>query len=156
MKRVTVFGDDVPLEAAVGELGQDFIEQWASLWQGHLPNEEDEDWDWSRMIQADYPEDRGYAHFGLKQGGLWQCVMITRPGAEMRTAGPGAKGVYIEFLSSAPWNRKRLRDRISFEQPRVKPGGIWLVWQAIHQSRDLGFEGRTAWHSLQGALQDYM
>ena len=156
MDRVMVECDGHPEVATIEALGADFLEQWKRLWRGRMAGEEDNAWDWHDILNAECSEAGGYAHHGLKLRGLWQGVMITRPEAEIRLGGPGARGVYIAYLAAAPWNRKRLRERITFAEERVAPVGRWLMWRALNQSHAAGRLGRTAWHSLPGALTDYM
>ena len=155
MDQVRVECDGSPMVATLEPLNAEFLDQWERLWRGRMPGEEDASWNWPDILNADCSEADGYAHHGLRLHGLWQGVMITRPQAEIRLGGPGAKGVYIEYLAAAPWNRKRLRERISFDEKRVAPIGRWLMWRAVGQSRTAGHLGRTAWHSLPGALTDY-
>ncbi len=59
--------------------------------------------------------------------------------------------VYIEFLESAPWNRKELL----FDPPRFRGVGSLLIRAAIEVSREEGFKGRIGLHSLPQANHWY-
>lgn len=52
--------------------------------------------------------------------------------------------VYIEYLESAPWNRKELL----YDPARYRGIGTILVRAAIEQSKLEGFKGRIGLHSL--------
>jgi hypothetical protein len=58
--------------------------------------------------------------------------------------------VYIDLLSTAPWNRPRLSP-----QPLYRGTGLVLVTEAILLSREEGFDGRIGLHGLPGATQFY-
>jgi hypothetical protein len=65
-------------------------------------------------------------------------------------------GIYIEYLATAPWNRKNENgQRIDTRHSRVAPVGRRLVEVAIELSTQLGFEGRMGWHSKPGAESWY-
>jgi hypothetical protein len=122
--------------------------QIAEHWPGGLKGEEDAGWDWSGLVR-DHPHGAEWSQHQLTTCEHVQGAMILRASQPMRApANTERSGVYIEYLATAPWNRKddqghRLDKRLA----RVVPVGRLLLGVAIIFSRKRGLEGRLGWHS---------
>lgn len=62
----------------------------------------------------------------------------------------GQKLVYVEYLASAPWNRKEIQ-----RPPRYQGVGTNLLRYARVRSVELGYSGRVGLHSLPGSVKFY-
>ncbi len=102
-------------------------------------------WNWSRKA----PELRLLAAsgFGIVYDQKWQGVMLTKtePCKARLGTDKGKPLVYVDFLETAPWNwtipeigRQSLYRLI----------GSTLLWRAVKQSDDEGFQGRIGLHAL--------
>lgn len=141
--------------------------QVKTIWQGILAAAEqpDEGWDWDykRRLAASDPRFEAYA---LEIDKLAQGVVLLETqwhrsqvdeqfsaGQAMRfstgEASP-SRLVYIDYLASAPWNRKRIEDPPYF----VGVGRALLIF-ARKRSMALGYSGRVGLHSLPGAEAFY-
>ena len=63
---------------------------------------------------------------------------------------PQQKLVYVDFLSTAPWNRTSLKN-----PPDYKGVGSILLSFAKQRSREIGCEGRVGLHALPKAEKFY-
>ena len=108
-------------------------------------------WDWSEKKQA--IESRlSDQCFALVCGGVTQAMMITNSIKRCRLeAQYNQHLVYVEFIESAPWNRRTL---VSNAQ-RYKLIGSVMLAAAIDLSIQEGFKGRIGLHSLPQANQFY-
>jgi len=111
---------------------------------------EDRNWDWRRKAKDLRPL-LGYHSFALVcqnelQGLMWTSDLYSaRLGSQL-----GKSLVYVEFLATAPWNRKEV------QQPSRYSGvGGVLIDAAIQSSLDSGYQGRIGLHSLPKAEDFY-
>lgn len=92
--------------------------------------------------------------FSVMCGGVTQGMMFLER-AVHRCRIPEQKDkhlVYVEFLESAPWNRRELL----FDPPRYRGVGSLLMRAAIELSKDEGFKGRIGLHALPQANGWYL
>ena len=58
--------------------------------------------------------------------------------------------LYVEYLSTAPWNRYAIKNK-----PKFRGIGTILLMQAVFESYNEGFHGRIGLHSLSRAEKFY-
>jgi len=110
---------------------------------------EDANWDWN--IKATVTEGLlAYDQFVIEVNGETQGMMIIETAKKTSKLQTGKPIVYIEYLASAPWNRKAI-----LETPKYGLVGKMLFSQAIGESVEKGFNGRVGLHSLPGAYRWY-
>ncbi|MEX1042961.1 MAG: hypothetical protein WDZ51_20165 [Pirellulaceae bacterium] len=111
---------------------------------GDAITEESSHWDWEAKV--DVIEGLvSYAAFVLECGGDAQGIMILNTGFKFCRIQSQDKMplVYVEFLETAPWNRKQLVTPRRY--CRVGPA---LIDVAIQVSEQVGYQGRLGLHSL--------
>ena len=112
---------------------------------------QDLDWDWrkkTRLLRGMLARPA----FSVVCNGMTQGMMIVDT-AMRRCRINSQKGkylVYVEYVESAPWNRKYL-----FDPPRYHGVGTILIRTVIELSKDLEFHGRIGLHSLPQASEFY-
>lgn len=109
-------------------------------------NVEDRHWEWPEKMndRAGQLQWNSYAvRCGEKTQGLMFVDLLPRCRHHLHA---GEHMVYIDLLSTAPWNRPRLA-----ASPVYSGVGLALVTEAILQSREEGFEGRIGLHALPGS-----
>lgn len=108
-------------------------------------------WDWRLKLRA---IGRLLAHrtFCIVCRGETQGLMAVDVTTKKAWLGPqrGQALVYVEFLETAPWNR-----RLLYEPPRFGGVGKLLMGAAIELSREEEFKGRVGLHSLPQADDFY-
>lgn len=113
-------------------------------------NIEDSHWDWSVLL-LDRAKQLRWVSYAVRCGGQTQGLMFLDLLPVCRHASQADKQmVYVDRLSTAPWNRKEL------VKPSLYRGvGSVLITEAILHSRDEGFGGRIGLHSLPRATPFY-
>jgi hypothetical protein len=156
-----------PVEAELwDDIATSHVEQWRKQWlprieetrelleNKEVPKEEwpqDLHWDWDK--KTDWS--RKYLslrRFAITCGGNLQGLMLinlTKLTARIESQ-KGKDLAYVEFISTAPWNRPQ------FENEPVFGGvGSTLVRVAVEVSKDEGFRGRIGLHSLKQSAEFY-
>lgn len=108
-------------------------------------------WNWRKKTQA-MQGLLATPGFSVMCCGITQGLMLVERVAH-RCQIPEQAGkhlIYVDFLETAPWNRKDL-----FNPPRYKGIGSLLIRAAIELSREEGFKGRIGLHSLPQANNWY-
>lgn len=116
---------------------------WRDTWAPELARQsgDDRSWDWSSHIQR-----------GLLRNGFL-CLAIVTDRLEglaslafdrSRAGPPGTSLVYIEYLATAPWNRKA-------GSARLRGVGRVLIQTTVRISVALGHDGRIGLHSKPAA-----
>lgn len=101
--------------------------------------------DWSRPLLT-------LQRFAITCGGALQGLMLVNL-TKLTSRLPSQKGkdlAYIEFVSTAPWNRPEISGVQQFQGI-----GISMVRAAIELSRNEGFHGRIGLHSLNQSAKFY-
>lgn len=153
----------------ISPIGQQDIDEYAAQWlppmlqrvdelrqRGPLTrqmlaenNVEDAHWEWPEKWLARTALE--WNSFALRCGGRTQGLMFVNLLPRARLPSQATQHLaYIDLLSTAPWNRPRLAPT-----PTYRGVGALLVTEAILLSKDEGFEGRIALHSLPGAVDFY-
>lgn len=112
---------------------------------------QDLNWDWSE--KADVTRTiLAYQRFALLSEGRLQGLMLVNlvTSTGRLAEHQGKPQVYIDFLSTAPWNRPDF-----CETPRFVGVGSVLIRVAVEFSRAEGFRGRIGLHSLPQAEKFY-
>lgn len=117
-------------------------------------NAEDAHWNWGQKALAAIDDPFLYDLFVLECGGNTQALMMTRKGGidcfSRHPEHERSPILYIEFLATAPWNR-----RVLVPNPTYKGCGITLFGAAISLSIEEEMGGRIGLHSLPGAEEFY-
>jgi hypothetical protein len=114
-------------------------------------NAEDAHWDWRRLAEIG-ANPLAYGIFAVECAGKTQGLMLVRKGSAFsrHPDHEHADLIYVDRLSTAPWNRPTLT-----ETPLYKGVGQLLVGAAVNLSLDEELGGRIALHSLPGAESFY-
>jgi len=117
-------------------------------------NAEDAHWEWGKKAIAAVRDPFLFDIFVLECAGNTQAIMLVRKGGEKCfSRHPDhlrAPLIYVDFLSTAPWNRSRL-----VKEPVYKGCGRTLISTAISLSFEEEMRGRIGLHSLPGAEEFY-
>ena len=76
--------------------------------------------------------------------------MLLLAGKTSRARPAGQELVYIDYVATAPWNRRQIQD-----PERLRGVGSLLVGTAVEASRMKGLDGRCGLHSLPSAEPFY-
>lgn len=113
-------------------------------------NAEDQHWQWGQKAIVAIQDPLVFEIFVLECAGNTQAVMLVRKGGpkcfSRHPAHPRAPLIYVDFLSTAPWNRPKL-----VKEPVYKGCGRILISTAISLSFEEEMQGRIGLHSLQKA-----
>ncbi|KAB2645360.1 MAG: GNAT family N-acetyltransferase [Verrucomicrobia bacterium] len=108
-------------------------------------------WDWGNKTDWSRPL-LTLQRFAITCGGALQGLMLVNL-TKLTARLPSQKGkdlAYIEFVSTAPWNRPEISGLQQFHGI-----GINMVRAAVELSRNEGFHGRIGLHSLSQAASFY-
>jgi hypothetical protein len=129
---------------------------WRAVMQQHCSGRalrdkpEDHHWDWKWKANEWRPM-LGYHSFAITCEGELQGLMLASDFKSARIQAQFGKPiVYVEFLATAPWNRKEIQT-----PPRYIGVGTVMVAAAVEVSWDLGYRGRIGLHSLSKAEEFY-
>jgi hypothetical protein len=127
----------------------DFENSWLPLFEsskGKLRKKglfiEDANWDWNIQV-ATRESILAYQTFAIEANDMTQGMMIIESVQHTSQIEKLKPLIYIEYLATAPWNRKMV-----VENPRFRLTGSLLLAQAIGESLEKGFKGRIGLHSL--------
>lgn len=126
-------------------------DDFENLWRGMLLelNEEDAFWSWA-MKKRLSNNDARFEAYAIEYEGLTQGLMWLETQWHRSWPNPIHGLVYVEALTSAPWNRQNLED-----PPYLKGVGSALLLFARQRSVSLGYQGRVGLHSLPEAEESY-
>ncbi|MEA5575316.1 GNAT family N-acetyltransferase [Anabaena sp. UHCC 0451] len=143
--------ENSPVNANLVELSQKHIHDYENLWREELRvfQAEDKFWDWLFKLGYISKQDNqeGYA---LECEGCTQGLMMVETQLHGSRSAIGQRLVYIQYITSAPWNRKEIQS-----PPRYKGVGTALLRYARLRSVELGYGGRIGLHSLPTAERFY-
>ena len=118
----------------------------SDLWPEH------EHWTWDGKIRHANASNRFY---GIECERQMRGMLALRTDNLSRMAGsPALPIVYVDYLSTAPWNQQEFLSSIG-EIARFRGCGIALMTVSITLSRERGYNGRVGLHSLIGAESFY-
>lgn len=136
----------------------DFEREWRPAFVNQLPKNasgvervaagaEDAHWDWKRLAEIG-ANPLAYGMYAVECANKTQGLMLVRKGSAFSRHPDHMRAdlIYIERLSSAPWNRPSMTDK-----PLYKGVGRLLFAAAVNLSFDEELDGRVGLHSLPGA-----
>lgn len=152
-------GDDCPAELHFG-IKPEHLSDWLYKWQPFLEEKlknipaalrpQHPHWNWLKK-QMVYGGQIAMSSYAITCNGETQGLMwVNKTKYSQMEAAKGKPLVYIEFLSSAPWNDRRLQSPVCY-----KGVGSIMVKAAINLSVDEEFKGRIGLHSLPQAEPFY-
>ncbi|RZJ85435.1 MAG: hypothetical protein EOO64_00670 [Massilia sp.] len=120
-----------------GKLTRDEVKNW---------NVADAHWQWPAKVTA-RSSHLEWASYALRCGGDTQGLMFVNLVRRCRLPAQfNQHMVYVDLVSTAPWNRPRL-----MPNPLYGGVGVTMVTEAVIRSLDEGFDGRIGLHALPGA-----
>lgn len=133
--------------AAIGFLTQEQVGQIDAIWTGLLQEtgQPDARWNWAYKLRLAVNDDR-YEAYGIEFEALLQGVILLETQWHRSWLPQRFPLVYVEYLASAPWNRRLLED-----PPYLVGVGRALLLFARQRSVELGYGGRVGLHALPGA-----
>ncbi len=136
----------------VAEVSEEHLEMWSQTWLPIMKERffcrsyagpEDAHWNWKAKAQ----EIRGLLKYEICavvcRQELQGLMLINNVASARLKDQFGKPLIYVEFLSTAPWNRPELK-----QPPRYRGVGSILIAAAIQASLDAEFKGRIGLHSL--------
>ena len=139
--------DNQFVEATLIDLAQNHVDDFESLWWVQLRSfsQEDKYWDWV-FKQRLSTSNENFESYAIECEGRTQGLMMLETQWHRSQVTIGRRLVYVEALTTAPWNREAVR-----RPPELKGVGTALLLFARQRSLELGYEGRVGLHSLPGA-----
>lgn len=129
------------------------LDQIETVWRAMLQalGQPDADWNWNYKLRLSMAESRFEAYV-VEVGDIAQGVMLieTQWHRSQIDAANRPRLVYVEYLASAPWNRRELEDPPDF----VGIGRALMVFSR-RRSAALGYKGRVGLHALPTAKGFY-
>lgn len=117
-------------------------EVWGPLLRQH--SQGDADWRWERLV-TEHPED-SHRSFALVCRDRVEALSIVAKERQMRGPPDPTVGSYMEYIASAPWNRRgNSGERLVPNVARVTPAGQILVARAALVSLEEGHAGWLGW-----------
>jgi len=101
----------------------------------------DAHWEWDKKCAVAPQSDRKV--YGLLNHGEVEAAMVLKFGEKSRLNRSGVPLVYVDFVSTAPWNRPQIQ-----APQRFKKLGKLMIGAALIVSYTKGLEGRCGLHSL--------
>ncbi|WP_250565519.1 GNAT family N-acetyltransferase [Adonisia turfae] len=132
------------ITATICSLTQDHVEQIDVIWRDILLEADQADigWDWGYKLRLALGDSR-YETYGLEFDGLLQGVTLLDIQGHRSWLPQRFSLVYVEYVASAPWNRRLIED-----PPYLRQVGRTLLAVARQRSVELGYQGRVGLHSL--------
>jgi hypothetical protein len=140
-------GDGQPVEGRICAMQERHWRDFQTLWQTMLvaTDQPDAAWMWDYKLRQSQREAR-YEAYALEADFLTQGLIFMETQWHRSHLLQRFPLVYVEALSSAPWNR------FALERPPFYYGvGRLLLMFARRRSLALGYGGRVGLHSLPGA-----
>ena len=143
--------DKINVDAKLVTLTEKHLDDFETFWKSRLLNSSEEDghWNWTNknrftLLSSDYEK------YAIECEQITQGLMMLEVGNYYSRNRPDLKLVYVDFVSTAPWNRISLKN-----PPDYKGIGATLLRFAQERSKTLGYEGRVGLHSLPKAEKFY-
>ncbi|MEM6839475.1 MAG: GNAT family N-acetyltransferase [Cyanobacteria bacterium P01_C01_bin.120] len=136
-------------------MSQEHLAQIELIWKGMLLTlqQPDKVWNWAYKLRLATDEARFEAYVVEVEELAQGVILIETQWHRSQVDGPLATRqplVYVEYLATAPWNRRSLED-----PPFFTGIGSTLMAFVRDRSVELGFEGRVGLHSLPQAENFY-
>ena len=138
--------DDIAVNAKILTLTDKHLDDFETFWRSRLQasDEEDGHWNWIEKNQVALLSS-DYEKYAIECEQITQGLMMLEVSNHYsrKNLGQKQKIVYVDFLSTAPWNRISLKN-----PPDYKGVGSTLLFFAKERSEQLGYEGRVGLHAL--------
>lgn len=143
--------DNQAVDAVLTTFEQKHLNDVETLWKPRLQvsQEEDRYWDWEKKHRI-AAKSLNYEKYAIECEQITQGLIIIEIDWHRSQLEPGKSVVYVDFLATAPWNR-----RPNQKTPHFKGVGAVLLQLARSRSMALGYAGRVALHSLPRAERFY-
>lgn len=143
--------DDVAVNAKLLTLADKHLDDFETFWKSRLQasDEEDGHWNWVKKKQFTLLS-LDYEKYAIECEQITQGLMMLEVSNYYSRDNPQQKIIYVDFLSTAPWNRPSLKD-----PPDYKGVGSVLLEFSRERSFQLGYEGRVGLHALSQAENFY-
>ncbi len=145
--------DNQIVDAVLLDLSQKHIADFETFWKPRLKSSQEEDshWDWLKKdLLTATPN---YEKYALECEQITQGLMILELDCHRSRLESGKSLVYLDYLSTAPWNRPSIQD-----PPSYKGIGTTLFSFAISRSMDLEYKGsahlgkQVKWQNKSGPI----
>lgn len=127
------------------------LADFETFWKPRLQNtnEEDKHWDWikKRRVTDVSPS---YERYAIECTYITQGLMLLEIDYHRSQLEPGKNLVYLDYLSTAPWNRPSIQN-----PPTYRGIGTALFTFALERSVSLEYKGRVGLHALPKAEKFY-
>ena len=138
--------DDIAVNAKILTLTDKHLDDFETFWRSRLQasDEEDGHWNWIEKNQVALLSS-DYEKYAIECEQITQGLMMLEVSNHYsrKNLGQKQKIVYVDFLSTAPWNRISLKN-----PPDYQGVGSTLLFFAKERSEQLGYEGRVGLHAL--------
>jgi hypothetical protein len=141
----------VAVDAKLLTLTDKHLDDFETFWKSRLQvsDEEDGHWNWVKKNQFTlFSSD--YEKYAIECEQITQGLMMLEVSNYYSKNTRQQKIIYVDFLSTAPWNRISLKN-----PPDYKGVGLTLLSFAKQRSRELGYGGRVGLHALPKAENFY-
>ena len=139
--------DDQAVDAVLTTLSQKHLDDFETFWKSRLQTSKEEDryWDWEKKNRI-AASSINYEKYAIECEQITQGLMIIEIDWHRSQVEPGKSVVYVEYLATAPWNRRSVQN-----PPQYRTVGTLLLLFARSRSVALGYNGRVALHALPSA-----
>lgn len=143
--------DNQPVEAVLTKLAQNHLNDFDVMWKPRLQaaTEEDSHWNWIKKNKLT-ASSLNYEKYAIECEQINQGMMMLEIDWHRSRIEPVKNIVYVDLLSTAPWNRPLTKDK-----PLYRGVGSVLLEFARLRSIELEYEGRVSLHSLSKAESFY-
>lgn len=143
--------DNTPVNAKLMTLTDKHLDDFETFWKSRLQASNEEDGHWNWVIKNQFTLfSSDYEKYAVECEQITQGLMMLEVSNYYSRDNPQQKIVYVDFLSTAPWNRTSLKN-----PPHYKGVGLVLLFFARERSKQLGYQGRVGLHALPKAENFY-
>ncbi len=138
-----------PISAVLTSMSENHLADYDTYWKERLKqSEEDTHWDWGKKYEL-FRLQPSYEKYAVEVKDITQGLMFIELDMHRSRLDKGKNAVYVEYLSTAPWNRGSSSNRA------YRGVGSALMAYAIHRSVELEYKGRIGLHALPRAEPFY-
>jgi Acetyltransferase (GNAT) domain len=138
-----------PIDAMLLEMSQKHLADYETFWKQRLArSEEDAHWNWDKKYEF-LRLQPSYEKYAVEVKNITQGLMFIELDMHRSRLDEGKNVVYVEYLSTAPWNRASAPAR------SYRGIGSGLLSYAIERSVELEYGGRVGLHALPRAKGFY-
>ena len=143
--------DDIAVDAKLMTLTEKHLDDFETFWRSRLQASKEEDGHWNWVTKNQFTLfSSDYEKYAVECEQITQGLMMLEVNNYCSRENPQQKIVYVDFLSTAPWNRISLKN-----PPDYKGVGSVLLFFAQQRSKQLRYGGRVGLHALPKAENFY-